>query len=385
MFARTISTRLARSLTEFPVVALVGSRQVGKTTLARRIARERGDAILLDLERDSDLAKLSEPELYLSAHADRMVVIDEIQRMPSLFPLLRALVDEARRPGRFLILGSASPSLLRQSSESLAGRIETHELPPLTIAEAAPDPASRERLWLRGGYPGSFLARDGEASLRWREAFLATFAERDLALLGSRIPSPAMRRFLTVVAHYHGRLWNASEAARTLDASPQTAARHLDLLGEGFLVHRLPPELPNVKKRLVKSPKIYFRDPGLFHALLGIGDFETLAANPALGPSWEGLVVHEMLAALPPGWRASFYRTAAGAEIDLVLVPPRGAPVAVEAKRTATPSLSRGFRAGFADLACARGFVVHPGSERYPLDRAVDALPLEQAARIFAA
>ena len=324
MISRRVSAKLKQSLSEFPVTALLGPRQVGKTTLARLMASGMlpDKAVYLDLELPSDLAKLAEPELYLQGHHNRLVVIDEVQRAPELFPLLRALVDQDRRPGRFLLLGSASPELSRFGAESLAGRIIYHELSPFSLDETGNDEISR--LWIRGGYPLSFLATSDEESLRWREAFIATYLERDIPQLGIRVPATMLRRFWTMTAHHHGNLWNASAIANALGVSSPAASRYLDILCDTFIVRQLAPFSGNLKKRLVKSPKVYVRDSGLLHALLGIHNHEQLQGHPVVGASWEGMVIEQILAILPTGVESYFYRTSAGAEVDLLLVPRRG-------------------------------------------------------------
>jgi hypothetical protein len=383
MLARRQAADIRRALGRFPAVALLGPRQAGKTTLARAIAAaDPARHVFLDLERPSELAKLAEPELYFAGHADRCVVLDEVQRRPELFPVLRALIDADRRPGRFLVLGSASPELIRQSSETLAGRIAFVELTPFTQGEVGT--AAGPRLWLRGGYPESFLAAGDETSFAWREAFIRAYLERDIPQLGLRVPAARLGRFWQMLAHVHGQLWNASRLAASLDLSAPTIGHYLDILVDTFMVRRLPPLLANLGKRLVKSPKVYLRDSGLLHALLGLGDTEALMGHPALGASWEGWAVEQVLAAAPSNWQASFYRTAAGAEVDLVLEPPGGAaPIAVEIKYSAAPKPARGFWAALQDLRCRRAWVLAPVTERYPLADNVDVLPPARLEEIF--
>lgn len=367
---------MRQSLAEFPVTALLGPRQAGKTTLARLVASGMppDSAVYLDLELPSDLAKLAEPELYLRSHVNRLVVIDEVQRVPGLFPLLRALVDQDRRPGRFLLLGSASPELSRFGAESLAGRIMFHELAPLTLDETGN--GAIPKLWIRGGYPLSFLAPGDEESLRWREAFIATYLERDIPQLGIRVPATTLRRFWTMIAHHHGNLWNASAIANALGVSSPAASRYLDILCDTFIVRQLAPYSANVKKRLVKSPKIYVRDSGLLHALLGIHGHEQLQGHPIAGASWEGMVIEQILAILPAGIQPFFYRTSAGAEVDLLLVPRSGSPIAVEIKHSLSPKVSKGLRCVMDDLACERGYIVYSGTEAYQIATRVTALPI---------
>lgn len=302
--------------------------------------------------------------------------------MPDLFPAIRSLIDEQRRPGRFLILGSASPALLRQSSESLAGRIVYHELKPFDLQEVGAAPENINRLWNRGGYPDSFLAESDEVSLKWREAFIQTYLERDLPNLGLRIPAVTLRRFWQMLAHCHGQLWNASKIAGSLGVDNKTARRYLDALEDTFMVRQLQPLHANLKKRLVKSPKVYLRDSGLLHALLNIGTHEQLLGHPAAGASWEGWCIEQILSVVASNTTADFYRTSAGAEIDLVLHHARAGPVvAIEVKRSLDPRPGRGFWSALADLQLARAFVVYPGEESYPLGERVWALPLGQMSK----
>ena len=377
MIRRCLEPVLLASLRRFPVVGLVGARQVGKTTLARTVARRFDAAAYLDLERPSDAAKLRDPELYLEPLAGRLVIIDEIQRRPELFPVLRSLVDAKRRNGRFLVLGSASPDLARQASESLAGRVVYHELAPLTLDEVATAKRHTPMTpWNRGGFPGGFLAASDSRSLEWREAFIETHLQRDLPALGVRIPAAALRRFWEMLAHFHGQIWNASKIAASLGVSAPTAKHYLDTLQDTFMIRDLPPFAANLKKRLVKSPKVYLRDSGLLHALLRIGAVDDLLGHPIAGASWEGWVIEQALAADGGRSGACFYRTAAGAEIDLVLERPRGRRLAFEIKLGAAPAPSRGFWSAVSDLKPSAAFVVYSGKERYPLGQGVEALPI---------
>ena len=384
MISRTIEADVLHSLKRFPIVGLLGSRQTGKTTLAKVVTARLGEkAVYLDLERPSDLAKLADPESYLEGHQNRLVILDEIQRKPELFPLLRSLVDEVPRKGRFLILGSASSALLRQSSESLAGRIIYHELGPLALNETGSQGERGKRLWMRGGYPASFLARSDADSFAWREAFIQTYLERDLPQLGLRIPAMQLHRFWQMLAHCQGQLWNASSIAASLGVSAPTVAHYLHILEETFIIRRIAPYQANLKKRLVKSPKIYFRDSGLLHALLKLADLEALQGHPVVGSSWEGWVIEQIIAQKPPGWDYTFYRTASGVEVDLVLLRPNKPPVVVEVKFGRSPSLSRGFHMAFADLQCKNGYVVYGGTEIFPLAKQVTALPVTEAVKIY--
>ena len=387
MKKRDLESALLTSLRHFPVVALLGPRQVGKTTLARTVARKLGHAVYLDMERPSDTAKLADAELYLEPLAERLVILDEVQRRPDLFPVLRSLVDAKRTNGRFLLLGSASPDLSRQASESLAGRIVYHALTPFTMNEVAAGARdARTMLWNRGGFPGSFLASTNARSFAWREAFIDTHLQRDLPALGVRIPATALRRFWEMLAHYHGQLWNASKIAGSLGVSAPTAKHYLDTLEDTFMIRQLPPFAANLKKRLVKSPKIYLRDSGLLHALLRLGTHDDLLGHPVAGASWEGWVIEQALAASGANdahTSASFFRTAAGAEIDLVLDRPRGQRIALEIKLSSAPKPSQGFWSGIADIKPSASYVVYPGKERYALGKGVEALPVAMLSSIL--
>jgi uncharacterized protein len=378
MIRRRLLPTLTSALAEVPAVALLGPRQAGKTTLALEVANAR-PAVYLDLESEADLAKLAEPELYLSQHEDKLVILDEIQRTPQLFRSLRGLVDAGRRrgrgKGRFLVLGSASIDLLKQSSESLAGRIRYLELAPLDAGEVGGE--RLDPLWLRGGFPGSLLAASDAASLRWRADFIRTYLERDIPQLGPRIPAEILRRLWTMLAHQQGGLLNAAALARALAVDGKTVAAYLDLLVDLLLVRRLSPWHGNVRKRLVKSPKVYVRDSGLVHALLGIVDREALLAHPVAGGSWEGLAIESLIAAAPSGTEAHFFRTAAGAEIDLLLkLVGHRKPWAIEMKRGLAPKLERGFHLACDTVRPERRFVVYGGVERFPLGEDVEAVSL---------
>ena len=378
MIRRRLLPALASALAEAPAVALLGPRQVGNTTLALELAHGR-PAVYLDLESEADRAKLAEAELYLPQHADKLVILDEIQRAPQLFASLRGLIDAGRRrgqgKGRFLVLGSASIDLLKQSSESLAGRIRYLELAPLDAGEVGLE--RLDTLWLRGGFPQSLLADTDAASLRWRVDFIRTYLERDIPQLGPRIPAETLRRLWTMLAHSQGGLLNAAALARALAVDGKTVAAYLDLLVDLLLVRRLAPWHGNVRKRLVKSPKVYVRDSGLVHALLGLGDREALLAHPVAGVSWEGLVIESLIAAAPEGTEAHFFRTAVGAEIDLLLeLPGRRRPWAIEIKRALAPKIERGFHLACDDVRPERRLVVYGGVERFPLAKNVEAVSL---------
>ena len=371
--ARDVESALRRQA----ATALIGPRQVGKTTLALEIGRHR-DALYLDLEDRDDRARLAEPALFLDNAEDRLVILDEIHRMPELFQTLRGVIDRGRRRGkgrgRFLVLGSASIDLLRQSGETLAGRIAYVDMAPLSTLEVEDTRARRERLWLRGGFPDSFLAESDEDSLALRRDFIRTYLERDVAAFGPRVPAAALERLWTMLAHNQGEVLNASALARALEVSVQSVTRYIDLLADLLLLRRLPPFRANVGKRLVKSPKVYVRDSGLVHALLGIGSLERLAGHPVVGRSWEGHVVETLLSVLPPGAAAFFYRTSAGAEIDLVIRLSDGGLWAIEIKRSLSTGIGRGFRLACADIDPVRSFVVHAGDDRYPVAAGVEAI-----------
>lgn len=383
MIPRILEKKITHALDHFPVVGILGSRQVGKTTLAKQLkAKLSQPVIYLDLELPSDLNKLQDPELYLGRFTDSLVMIDEIQRMPELFPILRALVDQKRRPGRFLILGSASMDLIKRASETLAGRIIYHELTPFNLWEPGPAAEAVDDLWLKGGYPESYLAASRELSMTWRSAFIKTYLEQDIPQLGIHVPANQLRKFWTMLAHYHGQLWNASQISRSLGVSAPTVKQYLNILEETFIVRQLPPYFSNIKKRLTKSPKIYIRDSGILHALLMIGTLDDLQGHPLLGHSWEGFVIEQITGLLPENWEYYFYRTSAGAEIDLVLLPAGRNPIAVEIKYSSSPKVERGFWNAFEDLKCRRGYVVYPGKESYPIGKNVYTLPLEEVEKI---
>jgi predicted AAA+ superfamily ATPase len=380
MIKRHLSLDLEQALAESPAVALLGPRQVGKTTLALALARKR-PSVYLDLESSVDGAKLAEPELYLPQFEDKLVILDEIQRLPQLYQSLRGLIDSGKRRGRnhgrFLLLGSASIDLLRQSSESLAGRIRYLELAPIDASELGV--RRRDALWLRGGFPNSLLAASDTASVRWRVDFIRTYLERDIPQLGPRIPAETLRRLWTMLAHQQGGLLNAAVLARALAVDGKTVASYLDLLVDLLLVRRLPPWHQNSGKRLVRSPKVYVRDCGIVHALLGIHDLDSLLGHPVVGGSWEGLVIESLLACAPDRTEHSFYRTATGAEIDLVLqLPGQRGPWAIEIKRSGAPRLDRGFHHACQEIDPIERWVVYAGAERFPMTEGVQAVSLTE-------
>ncbi len=385
MFERKLLELIESRLQDYPAVALLGPRQVGKTTLARTVLARHPGAVMFDLERESDRAALSRPELFFAAHRDRLLILDEVQLMPGLFEALRPEIDADRRPGKLLLLGSASGELLRQSGESLAGRVSYLELTPLLAEEVhAVELASLQSLWLRGGFPLSTLARNDDASFVWRQDFIRSFLQRDLPDLGVRVPAETMRRFWQMLAHLQGQMFNASQLGQSLGGvAHTTTARYLDVLVDTMMVRRLPPLLPNLGKRLVKSPRIYLRDSGLLHALLGIATVHDLQGHPVAGASWEGFVVEQVAAMLPPDAHLSFYRTAAGTEIDLV-IEHRGRRCGVEIKFSSAPKPTKGFWQALQDLQLDRAFVIAPVMRRYALSAEVDVLPLSQLDALLA-
>lgn len=367
---RQVRSALRRSR----VVMLLGPRQCGKTTMARKFVA--ADSInYFDLEDPSSLSRLEEPMLALHS-LKGLIVIDEVQRKPDLFPVLRVLSDRTALPARFLILGSASPELLRQSSESLAGRIETVAMSGFSMAEVGSGAQSRH--WLRGGFPPAFLSRTEADGLAWRKNFVQTFLERDLPQWGIGIPSAALLRFWSMLAHYHGQIWNATEPARSLGVSEPTVRRYLDILSGVFMVRQLLPWHANLKKRQVKSPKIYLRDTGLLHYLLGIRSEKDLLSHPKCGASWEGYVIEETLKALEPD-DAYYWATHSGAEIDLILVK-NGRMLGVECKRMDAPGVTPSMRNALEDLKLEQIAVVYPGSKRYPLGNRISVVPLDMVA-----
>lgn len=365
-----VATALRRSR----VVALLGPRQSGKTTLAREFVSA-SSPNYFDLEDPAALARLEQPDTALR-DLRGTVVIDEVQRRPELFPLLRVLADRRPLPARFLILGSAGPELLRQSSESLAGRIETVKLEGLRLRDLGP--ARLGRHWLRGGFPRSFAARSAAESMSWRREFIQTFLERDVPQFGIRIPALTLRRFWNMVAHLHGQVWNGAELARSMAVAETTVRRYLDLMSDVFMLRQLPPWHENIAKRQVKSPKVYVRDSGLLHALLGTASDRDLAMHPKVGASWEGYAVEEALKAIRPD-DAYFWATHQGAELDLLLFV-RGRRIGVECKRTDAPTLTPSMRSAMADLRLDRLFVAHPGDRRYAIAPGIEAVPLSELA-----
>jgi len=381
MIRRRLKHQLLQQLSQFPAVALLGPRQSGKTTLALEIANSH-PSIYLHLESDTDRSKLEEPELYLARHQDKLIILDEVQRMPNLFSQLRGLIDRARRRGRksgqFLLLGSASLDLLKQSSESLAGRIAYIEMGPLDLTEIKGNNILQaNQLWIRGGFPDSFTAANDSQSMIWRKNFIRSYLERDIPQLGPRIPAETLRRFWTMLAHVQGGMLNSASLARGLGVDNKTINRYLDLLVDLLLVRRLTPWHGNSGKRLTKSPKIFIRDSGLVHALLNIESMESLQAHPVLGGSWEGFIIENLLSIVPPQVQSSFYRSSGGAEIDIVLEMQTSTGKqtwVIEIKRSLKPKVNRGFHSACEDIKPQRKLVVYPGNETYPIANEIEVI-----------
>ncbi len=394
MIPRLLRPRLEEYLGIFPAVALLGPRQVGKTTLAHAVADSgistgpgpRKPGLYLDLEDSTHRERLSDARAYFNSARDRLIVLDEIHRVPELFRELRGIIDQRIREGdpasHFLVLGSASMELLRQSGESLAGRIGYLDLEPLDVREVEGEETTH--IWVRGGFPRSLLASTDRASTLWRENFIRTYIERDIPALGPRIPFETIRRFWTMLAHAQGGIWNAAAFARSLAVDGKTAARYLDLFVDLLLVRRLPPFHANVRKRLVKSPKVYVRDSGIVHALLRLDDQEAVLGHPVAGASWEGFVIESLLRAAPSRTRAGFYRTATGTELDLVLDLPGGGVWGIEIKRGLAGSPGRRFLIALEDVKPDRAFVVYGGEERYPTTGGAEAIGLVEMGKELA-
>ena len=388
MYARQAQQKLSDLLRQFPAVGLLGPRQAGKTTLAFAQKALYPDALYLDLELPSAQRQLDDPEAFLMAHAQRLVILDEVQRMPELFGVLRGVIDQRRRmgqaSGQFLLLGSASGVLMQQSSESLAGRVAYVELPALQAGEVFGDTstaADLNALWVRGGFPLSWLAATDADSMTWREVFISTYLEKDIPALGPRIPATTLRRLWTMLAHQQGELLDQSRLAASLGISGQTVSRYIDLLCDLMLVRRLPAWHGNVGKRLVRSPKVYVRDSGLVHALLGLPNLDALLGHPVAGSSWEGFVLEQLLNAAPQA-QASFYRTSNGAELDLVLTFRNQKTWAIEVKRSSAPTVSKGFYLAAADLAATRKLLVAPVESPYPMKEGLEVVDVMSAIRL---
>ena len=387
MIDRKIYPFLKEALARQAAVVLLGPRQVGKTTLAQELGKEES-SIYLDLEWPEDRQKLENPGLFFGKHEDILVILDEIHRVPEIFQPLRTIIDQGRRKnkgtGRFLLLGSASLELLNQSGESLAGRVEYVDLPPLNCLEIKEDENELNQLWLRGGFPDSFLAKNEKNSLAYRMSFIRTYLEREIPQFGSRIASQTLERFWTMLAHSQGSIINASQLSRSLMLSAKTVTSYVDLFTDLLLVRKIPPYFANIKKRLVKSPKVYIRDSGLLHGLLGIRDFENLLGHPIIGNSWEGFVLENLINCSPVGTKSSFYRTSGGAEVDLVLeLPGKQAPWVFEVKHGTMGKLNKGFYYAVEDIAPEKSFVVHKGKDSFPIDQQTEALSLFDACKML--
>ena len=387
MIDRKIYPFLKEALARQAAVVLLGPRQVGKTTLAQELGKEES-SIYLDLEWPEDRQKLENPGLFLGKHEDILVILDEIHRVPEIFQPLRTIIDQGRRKnkgtGRFLLLGSASLELLNQSGESLAGRVEYIDLPPLNCLEIKEDENELNQLWLRGGFPDSFLAKNEKNSLAYRMSFIRTYLEREIPQFGSRIASQTLERFWTMLAHSQGSIINASQLSRSLMLSAKSVTSYVDLFTDLLLVRKIPPYFANIKKRMVKSPKVYIRDSGLLHGLLGIRDFENLLGHPIIGNSWEGFVLENLINCSPVGTKSSFYRTSGGAEVDLVLeLPGKQAPWVFEVKHGTMGKLNKGFYYAVEDIAPEKSFVVHKGKDSFPIDQQTEALSLFDACKML--
>ncbi len=377
MIDRWIITDIRNKITRFPAVGIIGSRQVGKTTLAKQIAKD-SDAVYIDMENPLDLVQLDDPLRFFSDHSNQLILLDEIQRLPELFPVLRSVIDQnkeaGRKAGQFIVLGSASAKLLRQSSESLAGRIFYEELTPVNVLESAIPIAAH---WLKGGYPDSLLAPTPEDSFEWRQAFISTYLERDIPFFGPRVPATTMYRFWTMLAHHQGMPFNASHLSKSLGTSVQTIFRYIDLMEDLFLVRKLRPWYRNTKKRLTKSPKVFIRDSGILHTLLNIHTGNTLHAHPVVGFSWEGFVLENIDSILSKGSALSYYRSAGGAEIDLIIEHTNGKIYAIEVKKSAVPSLERGFFEACKEIHPDEKMVIYQGDDEFYLRNDVLAIGLK--------
>ena len=384
MIKRSLYNKIYNALESMPVVALLGPRQVGKTTLALEISESiNKESTYLDLELDSDLAKLSDPEAYLRRFDNKLLIIDEVQRKPELFRLLRGLVDirkrKGERTGQFLVLGSASRDIIQHSSETLAGRIRFLELYPFSVLEAyqsSPETFDLEKIWLRGGFPDSYLASTDDESWNWRSDFIASYVEKDIPLMGPQVSSTTMRRLWSMLAHNNAQQVNFSKLGESLGFSYKTIKNYIDTLTDFYMIRQIQPWSGNTKKRLVKAPKTYLRDCGLAHRFLNITDFEGLLGHPGIGASWEGFVLENIINNISDKWRYSYYRTSAQAEVDLVLEGSKNEVWAIEAKRSSAPKVSKGFHYACDDIKVTRKFVIYPGEEQYPLGDEIEVMGL---------
>jgi len=384
MINRNLQQKLTNALDNMPVVALLGARQIGKTTLALEIAKTISkESAYLDLELDSDLAKLSDAEAYLRRFNNKLLIIDEVQRQPNLFRLLRGLVDIRKRAGerscQFLLLGSASRNLIQHSSETLAGRIRFLELSTfsaLEIYQTNPSSFNMEQLWLRGGFPDSYLANTDDESWNWRSDFISSYVEKDIPLMGPQIASTTMRRLWSMLAHNNAQQVNLSKLGESLGFNYKTIKNYIDTLTDFYMLRQIQPWSGNSKKRLVKAPKIYLRDSGLAHRFLNISDFESLLGHPAIGASWEAFILENILNQLSNKWRYSYYRTSAQAEVDLVLEGPKNEVWAIEIKRSSAPKVSKGFHYACTDIKATRKFIIYPGEDNFPIAHHIEVMSL---------
>lgn len=381
MLERWITDKLQKNIAQVPAVALLGPRQVGKTTLAKAVAKGM-DSLYLDLESPEDLLKLSDPSSFLSMHSDKLIILDEIQRAPDLFMVLRGLIDknreQGRKSGQFLLLGSASMDLLRQSSESLAGRISYIEMGGLNVLEIGKDKNDLQKLWVRGGFPDSYLAADDDTAMDWLEDLIRTYLERDVPQMGFRVPANRLRRLWTMLSHLQGETINITKLASNLEVQRAAVNHYLDILTDLLLLRRIEPWHANVKKRLVKSPRYYIRDSGIQHRLLGIGNHDALLSNPVLGKSWEGFVVENIHSVLPRRAETYFYRTSAGAEIDLVIKMPSSEIWAVEIKHGVAPKLGKHYSQTCDDVGATKKYVVYGGDDEFPVGDDVTVIALSK-------
>lgn len=387
MITRRLASTLKAALQENASVALLGPRQVGKTTLAIDLLSAE-EALYIDLESDLDRRKLQDFPSFYALNADKLLILDEIQRLPEIFPVIRGIIDQQRRAGNktglFLFLGSASMELLRQSGESLAGRIAYLELHPIDALEIQSE-GQGQVLWLRGGFPESLLAVTDRQSMNWRKNFIRTYLERDIQQIGQRIPAETMGRFWTMLAHQQGSIVNMSDLARGIDVSVTTANRYLDLMVDLLLVRRLKPYAFNIGKRLVKSPKVYVRDSGIVHALLNIASYNDLIGHPVSGGSWEGFVIENIIAVCPAHFNFYYYRTAQGSEIDLVIETSHNELMAIDIKRSSHPTISKGFHIACQDIKATWKFVVYAGDESFPMGNDITAISLTGMMKMLSA
>lgn len=391
MINRDHFKKVIDALHNMPVVALIGPRQVGKTTLALEIAKYlEKEVTYLDLELDSDYNKLSDPEAYLDRFPNQLLIIDEVQRKPDLFRIIRSTVDKRKRDGEkhghFLVLGSASKDLIQNSSESLAGRIRYIELSTFSVNEICSAEFNNdcvEKLWLRGGFPDAYFANDNKSSMQWRHDFFNTYVERDIPQMGPAISSTLLKRFWKMLAHYHANQINFSEFGRSLELSHTSIRNYLDLLTDFYMVRQLQPWAGNIKKRLVKSPKIYLRDSGLLHSILNLSSIDLLFSHPKIGASWEGFVIENILNQIDDTWDFSYYRTSNQAEIDLILNTPENEIWAIEIKRSSAPKLTRGFHEACKDINATHKWVINTADDRYPLPQKTEVIGLIKFLRLI--